>query len=333
MLANQRKVKASVIIPNWNGEEFLKICLPSLKKQTFKQFEVVVVDNGSTDGSKEYIKKLFPEIKLVELPVNLGFAQAVNIGVKVCCGEYMILINNDTKVDPNCLEYLVKTADKNSQVGMVACKMLNFYNPKLIDSAGDYIDAVGHANNLGLGEKDGEKFSKEGSVFLVTGGGGLFKREVFEKIGFFDPDYFAYFEDVDFCLRAQLAGFRARFEPKAVVYHIHKGTSNRNKAFTEYLQFRNMTMTVIKNFPSKLLLKDFNLLKIFLVNINTMRYLALKGYFIEALKAEYFILANFFKLLRKRSEIQSKIEVPIDYFIENIQPKKITFFGLFKSGI
>lgn len=324
--------RVSVIIPNWNGEKLLEICLASLIKQTFKNFEIIVVDNGSTDNSVSFIEKFYPQIKLIKLPTNLGFAAAVNKGIKASLGRYVILLNNDTKADKKCLEYLVKTAEKHKDVGMVASKMLQFYQPYLIDSAGDYIDAAGHANNIGRGEKDGAFFNKEGYIFLVNGGGGLFKKELFEKVGLLDEDYFAYFEDVDIGLRAQLQGFKAYYQPKAVIWHIHKATSNRNKSLTEYLQFRNMTMNIIKNFPKPLLLKDWNWLKITLVNINTIRYLSRQGFLKEALNAEWYILSHFWTLLKKRKIIQSKVIIPDRYFIENVAPKRITFFRLFKRG-
>lgn len=333
MLTDKTSVKLSVIIPNWNGKHLLKICLPSLKKQSFKEFEVVIVDNGSEDGSIEYIEKYFPEVKLIKLSENIGFAPAVNLGLKICVGEMMVLLNNDTEVDKNCLKNLVRTAIEKKDIGFIAAKILNFNNRKLIDSAGDYIDAVGHADNFGRGESDSEKFNNPGPLFLATAGGSLFKREVFEKIGFFDHQYFAYMEDVDLCLRAQLAGIKGWYDPSAIIYHIHKATSSKNPGFTEYLQYRNMTLTVIKNFPNKLLIKDFNWLKIILVNINTMRYLAGIGHFKEALKAQWYVLKTLPETLKKRAKIQSDIKVPINYIIENVRPKKITFFGLLKNGI
>ncbi|KKQ67139.1 MAG: putative glycosyltransferase [Candidatus Daviesbacteria bacterium GW2011_GWA2_38_24] len=326
-------MRVSVVIPNWNGKEFLKACLKSLESQTFKNFEVIIVDNGSTDRSAQYIKKYFPKFKVIKLPKNIGFSPAVNIGIKDSQGEYIVLLNNDTKVDKDCLKQLVKCADVYPEVGMVAAKMLQFYNPDLIDSAGDFVDAVGHASNIGYGEKDGEKFNESKEIFLVTGGGALIKRKVFEKVGLLDDEYFAYFEDVDFCLRAQMQGFKAWFEPMAIISHIHKATSSRNKSFTEYLQFRNMTINIIKNFPNELFIKDFNLIKILLVNLNTTRFLIFKGYGLSALKAEWYIFKNFLRLLKKRKEVQSKFEVPKEYFINNIRPKKLTFFKILKKGI
>lgn len=315
--------KVSVIIPNWNGKRLLKICLPSLLKQTFKDFEILVVDNGSVDGSSQYVKKNFPKIKVIELKGNGGFAHAANMGIKICTGEYMILINNDTKLGRRCLEYLVKAADFHKKVGMVACKMLKFYQPSLIDSAGAFINSAGQADNIGRGEKDGSSFDNDGPIFFVTGGGGLFKREVFEKVGFFDESFFAYYEDIDFCFRAQMKGFKGWYEPRAVIYHIHQATARKNPARLQYLLFRNMMQTIIKDFPVELLKKDWNFLKIILINLNTFRYLMFKGFLISALKAEFYIFLKLPKLLKKRAEIQNTIEVPISYILENIRPKKL----------
>lgn len=326
-------LKISVVIPNWNGKHLLKTCLTSLQKQTLKGVEIIVIDNGSVDGSLTYIKRYFPQIKLIELDKNYGFAKAVNEGIKSSRARMVVLINNDTEVDKNCLKYLYQAAKARSQVGFVAAKMLNFYQRDKIDSAGDYIDVVGHANNIGLGELDGPKFNKAGEIFLVTGGGGLFKREVFASVGYLDEDYFAYFEDVDLCLRAQLQGFKGWFEPKAKIYHMHKATSNKVRRQAEYWQFRNMTQTIIKDFPHGLLLKNFNWLRVLLVNLNTVRFLGTQGLFWQGIKAEAWILAHLPKLLWKRWQIQKSKRVSDDYMISNFKNKKITLFGLIKEGI
>lgn len=325
------KTKVSVIIPNWNGWNLLKVCLNSLKKQTYSNFETIIVDNGSSDGSFGYIKKFFPKIQIIALDKNYGFARAVNEGIKKAAGDYIILINNDTEVDKYCLEFLVKAAGRRQEVGFIAAKMLNFYKRDIIDSAGDYIDIVGHANNIGLGEKDGATFNLAKEVFLATGGGSLFKKKVFEKVGLFDENYFAYMEDVDFCLRAQMQGYKGWYEPKAVIYHIHKATGNRNKSNLEYLQFRNMIMTIIKDFPTALLWRNFNWLLIILVNLNTVFYLSIKGFFWQAIKAEIYILVNLPLLLRKRFKIQKNKKVSNEYLIGNFHKKKISFYGLLNN--
>lgn len=318
----QNNNKVSVVIPSWNGKHLLKICLQSLKKQTLKKFEIIVVDNGSNDGSADYVSKFYPAVKLIQLDKNKGFSFAVNEGIKVSGAEYIVLLNNDTRVDHKCLEQFVLAAQKHEEAGMVAAKMLNYENPSLIDSAGNFVDSVGHANSIGFGEKDRVKFNKAGYVFLINGGGCLIKREVFESIGLFDEKFFLYMEDIDLSFRAQMVGFKAWYEPKAVIFHKHKATSSSNKPLMEYFLFRNMMQTIIKDFPKELLLKDLNWLKIILVNLNTIIYLWNHGNLMSALKAEWFVVTNMQKLLKQRRQIQSNIKVDINYIIENIRLKK-----------
>lgn len=321
---------ASVVIPNWNGKHLLKTCLASLTGQTLKNFEIILVDNGSTDGSAEYVEKFFPKVKVIKLDKNYGFARACNIGIKKASGKFVVLVNNDTEADKNYLEYLAEAARKHTDAGFVAPKMLNFFKRRIIDSAGDAVDVAGHSYNIGLGEKDGPKFNKEGYIFLATAGGSLFKREVFKKAGYFDEDYFTYMEDVDLCLRAQLQGFKGWYEPKAVLYHIRKATSSKVISLSEYWHFRNMTQNIIKDYPAKLFLKDFNWLRILLVNMNTVWYMIKRGLLWQAFLAEGYILINLPKLLQKRSRIQKSKTVSDDYITANIRSKKITFWGLWK---
>lgn len=323
----------SVIIPNWNGKHLLETCLSSIGKQTLKNFEIIVVDNGSEDGAADYIRQYFPEVKVVELKKNYGFAKAVNIGIKKSKSPYLVLLNNDTESDSRYLEFLVAAAKAHPEVGFVAAKMLNFYKRDIIDSAGDAVDIVGHSYNIGLGDKDGPRYSKEGFVFLATAGGSLFRREVFDKAGLFDEDYNTYMEDVDLGLRAQMMGFKGWYEPKAVLYHMRKATSSKINARSEYWHFRNMTQNIIKDYPTALFLKDFNWIKILLVNINTVWYMIKRGLFWQGISAELYILINLPKLLQKRAQIQKSKIVSDDYIIENIRPKRLTFFGLLKKGI
>ncbi|MBU1032039.1 glycosyltransferase family 2 protein [Patescibacteria group bacterium] len=320
----------SVIIPNWNGKHLLKACLSSLKNQTLKNFEVMVVDNGSKDGSLEYLKENFPEVRLIELEKNYGFAKAVNEGIKTARSKYLILLNNDTEADKNYLKFLVEAARMHPEAGFIAAKMLNFQRRNIIDSAGDAVDIVGHSYNIGLGKKDGPEFNKEGYVFLATAGGSLFKREVFDKVGLFDEDYGTYMEDIDLCLRAQIQGFKGWYTPYAVLYHMRKATSSKIIAKSEYWHFRNMTQNIIKDYPNALFWRDFNWLKILMVNINTVWYMIKKGLIWQAFLAETYILLNLPKLLQKRSKIQKSKVVSDDYIIQNIRPKKITFWGLKK---
>lgn len=318
----QKLVKISVVIPNWNGKHWLKICLPGLRKQSFKDFEVIVVDNGSSDGSSEYVQKYFPEFGIVQLERNFGFAGGVNQGIIHSKGESVVLVNNDMKLERDFLKYLDE-ASGDRQIGMVAAKVKQYYNRKLIDSAGDYIDVVGHANNIGRGDKDGPTYNRAGNIFLVTGGACLVKREVIDMVGLLDEDYFAYFEDVDLSLRAQFAGFKAVYEPRAVVYHVHKGTSSKNRPLLEYWQFRNMTMNIIKDFPNCVIFYKWNWLKILLVNLKTVHFFARQGLIWSALRAEWYVLTHIRQLLIKRAQVQSLIRVDDDYLRSIFQDKKI----------
>lgn len=326
------KLQVSVVIPNWNGQHLLKISLPSLKKQTFQDFEVIVVDNGSTDESVKFIQDSFPEVKVVKLAQNRGFAGAINAGIKKSAGRYLFLLNNDTEVDKDCIKFLVEAIKAHPEVGMVAAKILNFYQRNVVDNTGDSVDIVGHSFTRGYGEKDGPKFSQPGPIFLATGGGSLFKKELFDKVGPLDDTYFMYMEDVDLGFRAQLAGFKGWFEPKAKIYHIRMASSSKISALVEYLCFRNMTMNIIKDYPKALIFHKANWVKILLVNVNTIFYLAKKGYFLAGLKADVYILLNLGKLLQKRKQIQALKVVSDEYIIANVQSKKLIFWGLWQKG-
>lgn len=312
----------SIIIPNWNGLKHLKICLPSIMKQTFKDFEVIIVDNGSSDKSKEFIKANFPNFKIIKFKKNRGFSRAVNVGIKRSSGEYVFLLNNDTEINKNCLKYLLEATKSHPEVGFIAAKILNFNKRNIIDNAGDFIDSVGHLYSRGYGKKDGLDFNKGQYVFASSGGGSLFKRSVFRKVGYFDEDYFFYMEDIDLCLRAQLAGFKGWFEPKAKIYHQRMGTATKLQSSLEPLIFKNMTQTIIKNFPKSFFLNNLNWLKIVLVHLNTIRYLFSRGIVLETIKVEIELILSLKKILAKRKKVQSLKAVSDGYLLANIPKRK-----------
>lgn len=317
---NKHKL-VSVVIPNFNGLIFLKLCLPSLKKQTYKFFEVLICDNGSDDGSQEYVLDNFPNIKFIRLNNNYGYAKAVNTGIKESKGDLVLLLNNDTELDKDLILNLVNTISKKN-ISFVTAKILSFNDRKKIDNAGDSIDVVGHLIVRGLDKEDSEEFNQEGETFLASGCGSLVKKEVFESVGYFDESFFMYMEDADFFLRAQLQGFRGFYQPKAKIYHVKMGTSKKDPKMVELQNFRNMTLTIIKDFPLKLILHDFNFIKILLVHLNTIRYLVFKGYFFDVAKTELEIIFNLPKTLIKRFRIQGSKKVSDEYIIYNIYPKK-----------
>lgn len=316
---------ASVIIPNWNGKALLKDCLESLKNQTFKDFEVIVVDNGSTDGSVEYINKFFPRVKQVKLNKNYGFAKAINAGVKHSLSRYVIFLNNDTTVERKWLKELTNCAKKYSKALSINSKILNFYNRKTIDGVGIEVNEVGQARSTGWGENDIGQYSKEMEIFGATGGASIFDRRKYIKLNGFDEDYFMYSEEVDLAFRAQFKGFRSYYCPKAVVYHKHKATAKKMPQHVEYWQFKNMTQTIIKDMPIKVIKKDWRWLKIILVHINTILYQLKNGFFWPPLMTELWLLANLPKLLYKRRRTQVGRIQSIEKFLV---PKRISFWGI-----
>lgn len=318
----------SVIIPNWNGKDLLLDCLKSLMNQSFNNFEIIVVDNGSTDRSPEFIKNNFPKVKVVVLQENFGFAKAINEGVKKSSAEYVIFLNNDTVVDKNLIKNLILCARKHPDVISVNSKLLNFYNKNKIDGVGILVNEVGQARSIGWQETDKGQYDKEQYIFGATGGASLFKRKEFIKLGGFDENYFMYSEEVDFAFRAQFKGYKSIFCPKAIVFHKHKATSKKFPAKVEYWQFRNMTQTIIKDFPISILLKNWRWLKIFLVHINTIFYQLKNGFFWSPFLADLWILFSLPRLLYERRKIQSKMKVSESYIDNFLGEKKITLWGI-----
>ena len=317
------KKDVTVIIPNWNGRELLSQCLTSLRQQTYTDFTVCVVDNGSTDGSVEEVKATFPEVHVIALSQNVGFAKAINIGLKGTKGKYVALLNNDTKTDPDWLRFLKVGIESSLSVAGCASKMLNYYDPNFIDGCGDVINIVGQGRARGQGKRDRGQYSNREEVFSVCAGAALYRREIFEKVGFFDEDFFAYFEDLDWSFRAQLAGFKFLYVPDALVYHVHGATANRNKRFRHYLEFRNMTQMIIKDMPLCLLVKRWRFVKIPLVHARTIHYFCKKGMAKEALRVEWYIFRHFFHLLKKRAEVQKNRQVSCQVLDQKMEEKRI----------
>lgn len=325
-----RNIKASVIIPNWNGRNLLEDCLKSLQNQSYKDFDIILVDNGSTDNSLQYIESNFPSVKVVRLEKNFGFAKAINKGVEASSANYVVFLNNDTSVDKNWLRNLIACAALNPDAISINSKLLNFYDRKSIDGVGMLINEAGQARSIGWQEKDLGQYDKMKYIFGATGGGALFRRIDFIKIGLFDENYFMYSEEVDFAFRAQFKKHKSIFCPNAIIYHKHKATSKRSPHHLEYWQFRNMTMTIIKDFPTAILLKKWRWLKIILVHFNTIFYQLKNGYWWAPFAADLWILLHLPHLLRERKRIQSNRKVSDEYIESFLKEKKITFWGLFK---
>jgi GT2 family glycosyltransferase len=236
----------SVIIVNWNGRNWLEQCLPALAEQTFTDFEVIVVDNGSEDDSVKYLGESWPDIRVLARSENTGFAAPNNWGIEEARGEWIATLNNDTLVHRSWLKNLLaETGDP--QVGMVASLVVFWDEPDRVDAAGILVDAAGIAWNRGHGQLV-DDVSVPCEVFGPNGSAALYRREMLDNIGLFDEDYFAYYEDVDLAWRARRAGWRCRYTPAAIVRHRHSATGGQFPWLKTFLISRNKLWTIVKNY-------------------------------------------------------------------------------------
>ena len=292
----------SVIILNWNGKELLKECLDSLLSQACRSFEVILVDNGSVDGSADYVQESYPWVRLVVLPHNMGFAEGNNRGLEIARGEFIVTLNNDTRVEPDFLDELFRPAVADDTVGMVAAKMLNFFDTGRIDSVGIKVGHNGMGYNIGVGEHDQGQYDVPAEVFGACAGAALYRRSMLDEVGFFDRDFFAYYEDLDLAWRARLAGWRCVTAPKAVVYHVHSATSGRMSAFTLFQIHRNKWYVLLKNWHMKSLLRHLPVILLF--DIASLVFAAGRLRLLPALRARLDVILHLQMILKKRRQIQ-----------------------------
>jgi hypothetical protein len=316
------KPEISVVIPNWNGKKFLKTCLDSLRSQSFKDFEIILVDNGSKDESVKFVEENYPEVEIIALKENTGFAKAVNIGIRNAKGNLVALLNNDTEAHPDWLKNLKLAFEKYPEHAFFACKMLCFDQRDIIDSAGDGYSLLGKRysiHRIGSGQKDGPKFNQFREVFSACGGAAAYRKKLFEKIGLFDEDFFAFCEDIDLSFRAQLAGLRCLYIPSAVVYHLRGATVKKTNYFNEYLRARNEIYLLIKNVPSWFMIKHlrqtiwFNLWWTFKDLIKIITRYKYDETVNARLKGRLSALRNFWKMYKKRRLIQKNRQVSLKY--------------------
>lgn len=251
-VTNVSPPRVSVIIPHWNGRQHLHDCLTSLRQQTFADHEVILVDNGSTDGSQEYVRSEFPEVILVELGENRGFTGACNAGYAASRGEFVCLLNNDTETDPQWTEVLVDTFERHPRAGIVAGKMLLFNQRDHFHTAGDYYRVNGIPGNRGVWQADHGQYDREEPVFSACGGAAAYRRAMVEQIGFLDDAFFFSCEDIDLAWRAHLAGWEVIYAPGAIVYHKLKA-SGGSGVIGSYHDGRNFLYVIWKNYPTPLL--------------------------------------------------------------------------------
>ena len=301
----------TVVVPNWNGERFLRTCLGSLGRQSFEDFETVLVDNGSTDGSVAIASRDFPEVRVLPLPENRGFSAAVNAGIRSSDAELVALLNNDTETDPGWLEALVGAAEAYPEAGFFASKLVDFEDRSILDGAGDVLRRSGLPYRLGHGEPDLGQYDKSAFVFGACAGAALYRRSMLDEVGLFDEDFFANCEDGDLSFRAQLAGYRCLYVAGSVVYHMGSATFGKRSPTSTRLGTRNSLCLLVKNLPTRLVVRFLPFvvagqLTRLIVTASTSTLVA----HLEGLAGALRLLPL---MLRKRREVQKRRQVSVEY--------------------
>jgi GT2 family glycosyltransferase len=293
----------SVIIPNWNGAQHLPTCLASLRRQTLRDFEVIVADNASQDDSVAMLERDYTEVRLIRLDHNTGFAGACNAGLRGGRGEYLVLLNNDTEVDPDWLRELAAAFDRHPAAGMIASKMLLFDRRHIFHTAGDIYKVNGTPGNRGVWQADEGQFA-EGPVFSANGGSAACRRAMLDQIGLLDEDFFFSCEDVDLAWRAQLAGWQVIYAPRAVVYHKLSATGGGVTA--SFHDGRNFIYLLAKDVPGGVWRKHWPQILRGQLRITSDALRAWRGAAARArLRGQLAGLAGLPKMLSKRRAVQA----------------------------
>ncbi|MBI2655705.1 glycosyltransferase family 2 protein [Candidatus Woesearchaeota archaeon] len=313
-----KEPKVSIVIVNYNGKILVDALLKSISKLSYKNYETIVVDNSSTDGSREFVRKNYKKTKLVENKINLGYS-GINSALKFCSGEYLLFLNNDMELDKNSLNELAKALNSDRDTAMAAPGLVNFYDKKL-KSGGTWLSRAFYNGHAIGNDKDREKE-------IPYMGVGLIRKDFVDMFGYlFDPDYFIYGEDVDLGLRIRLCGKKTLFEPKSIMYHMHSVTMQKQSgSFSAYLMERNLLITFFKNLE----LKNIILL---LPYVKLMRFIAIirdilslrPDLALARLKALFWVLFNLNKILKKRKETQ-KFRKADDNYVLKIFSEKYLF--------
>jgi len=292
----------SIIVPNYNGLVFLRPCFDSIYEQTFKDYEIIMVDDASTDRSIEFVKSSYPSVRIVQMRKNSGFAKVVNEGIKHARGKYVFLLNNDTCLEQRCLEEINKAIYQNPKFDFFACKILSMTNPNKIDSAGDGYSVIGNPYKIGYKRMDGPKYQKIKEVFGACAAASVYKRTLFDEIGVFDEDFVYYNEDSDINFRARLSGRRCLYISTAIVYHRLSASYKEKLGSVIYYICRNKVNIIIKNLPTILIIKYFPFL---VFGRGRDLFIAfIKGKFFSGLRGLLAASKQFYFMLQKRKEIQ-----------------------------
>lgn len=307
-----------VIVLNWNGRHFLDRCLRALQRQTYSNAEVVLVDNGSIDGSVAFVRERFPQVRLIVNEQNLGFAAANNQAIRATDSEFVALLNNDTEPAPDWLAELVRAARSDERVGACASRMLFAHQPEVINSAGVALDRAAIAWDWRGGERDDPAACEPEEVFGACAGAALYRRAMLDDIGLLDEDFFAYLEDVDLAWRAQWAGWRTLSVPTARVLHLHSATTREGSPFKNRLLGRNKVWLIAKNYPWPHIL--WYLPAILLYDLSALPFVLLRRRDWGPLRGRLEGLGSLSQALRKRLALRPLRRLPAQVVMSRMAP-------------
>ena len=265
----------SVIIPNYNKAILLKNCLNSIINCESKDYEIIIVDNGSTEASLPLNNQT--NVKYIGLESNFGFSKAVNIGIKQSKGDYIAVLNNDTEISPQWIENVIDAFEYNKEIMHITSKIKSLRNKDLLDDVGDVILSSGKVYKIGNSEKDIGQYDQQRFIFGASGCASVYRREFFDKVGYFDEDFFAYLEDIDLSFRANLLGYKCLYVPDAVVYHVGSATTgSQYNDFTVFQLAQNTISMIVKNFTIKILVRSIFPILTYIISLQT--FFVMKGF-------------------------------------------------------
>ena len=304
---NQDAIFVSVIIVNWNGEAVLPHCLQALSKQTYPNYELIVVDNGSKDQSWVGLEKQWPGIKVIRFPENKGFAVANNEGVRQARGEWIALLNSDAFPEPDWLNILLEAAKNNPDFNFFSSSLVQADRQELLDGTGDIYHISGLAWRRHYNQPLNQVSEKVEEVFSPCAAAALYSRKAYLQVGGLDEAYFMYHEDVDLGFRMRLQGYRCLYVPRAVVYHKGSASTSIKSDFAVYYGHRNLVWSFFQNMPGWLLLKY--LPAHLLANLVFLVYYSLRGQAAAIWRAKWHAFLGLSQALRKRRSIQRNRQV------------------------